>query len=148
MPPVIQHRCKGMTRDNDKPKAGTHGYLYERRGGVWRLHDSSQANNGEAGAIKEGCRYCDWCDRDLRLLDREQVTDRSAPHRCLKMVEVERRRNEEKAHHKGDRYYEVRWTPQHGWALLNKGEFNKRGRLTECPFCRAVFPFLNQVAIE
>lgn len=138
MPPVIQHRCKHMLRDSNKPKEGANGFLYERRDGVWRLMNFTET-------MKEGCRRCDWCDRDLNQF---MLVATSDPHRCFNMRQVEHRRNEEKAHHKGDRSYSIQWLPATGWTLLNKGEPTKRVKLHECPFCRTSFPFLNQVFIE
>jgi glutaredoxin len=128
-----------MLRDCNKPKEGANGFLYERRDGIWRLMNFAEV-------VQEGSRHCKWCDRDLRFLDTD--IDPSLQHRCFKMIQVEHRRNEEKAHHKGDRSYAIRWLPSTGWTLLNKGEATKRLKLHECPFCRTSFPFLNQVSIE
>ncbi|MFW1406337.1 hypothetical protein ACEV85_24105, partial [Vibrio parahaemolyticus] len=84
-------------RDNDKPKVGSHNYLYQRgQDGVWCLYDSGKV-------IGEKYRYCDWCKVDLTTLGKAMHVDTTAPHRCQKMAQVERRRNEEKAHHQGDR---------------------------------------------
>lgn len=140
MPPVIHHRCKYMVRDCNTPKGSTNGYVYEHREGIWRLQNFAEM-------MKEGCRRCDWCGLEFHNLEHASIS-KERSHRCLKMARVEMRRNEENAHHKGDRSYVIQWLPATAWTLLNNGKTTKRVELSECPFCHKAFPFLNQVCIE
>lgn len=141
------HRCPKMADQDDKPFLGSHqyAYRYDQANKKWSLQDK--------GNMQEFCsEVCKWCSRNLsQFVGTKNVRagiDRNTVHRCDRMVATEHRRNEEKAHHKGDRMYKIIWSAEHGWALLNKGEPTKRRKLTECPFCRCGFPFLNQVFIE
>lgn len=136
MSSIIYHRCKDMITDSRNHQ---NDVIYERKNNIWRLIKLGEIT-------QEHCRYCSWCDRSLQNF--ETCIDSSSPHRCEDMIEIENRRNSDKAHHKGDRSYVIEWLMESGWTLLNKNTPTNRTKLYQCPFCKASFPFMNQVRID